>query len=134
MVEAITSVTGTYRLQITGVTGTYALAGGSTDWWTVGFHDCTTGIDADQWWNGKHGGAGSSFGAVPIHIGLGQAVTGIDADMHAGGSLSGTVRSLASGSAHLPGGRVGREGRLIGTRLSRVLDRGQDLPARGVDQ
>ena len=100
LLQAITSVTGTYRIQIT--TAAYQIQGAIADWWTIGFHDCTTAIEADRWWDGTTGGAATPGGAVPTHLDLGQAVAGIDAVMRAGGGITGTVRNLAT-SAALPG-------------------------------
>ncbi len=93
-----TSVTGTYRIQVVSpVTQSYFLQNAAADWYTISFHDCTSGVDADQWWNGSAGGTLDPAGARPTHLDVGQELTGVDANLHAGGNIAGAVRDPSTG-------------------------------------
>jgi hypothetical protein len=98
VLHAVTSITGTYRLQVVSpMTQSYTLKTAQADWYTVSFHDCTSGVDASEWWNGAVGGTANPGAARPIHLDLGQAAANVNANLHAGGFIAGAVRSLATG-------------------------------------
>jgi hypothetical protein len=98
VLHAVTSVTGTYRIQVLSpITGSYRIDNAAADWYTISFHDCGSGIDSDAWWDGTPGGTENPHGARPLHLDVGQALTNINADMHQGGSVTGAVRDLATG-------------------------------------
>jgi Carboxypeptidase regulatory-like domain len=97
--NAVTSVTGTYRLQVVSpVTASYTVNQAAADWYYVSFHDCSGGLAADEWWTGSPGGTVNPNDAVPLHLDFGETRNGIDARMHAGGGITGAVRNDATGT------------------------------------